>query len=307
MTDALILHHYEASPFSEKIRRILAYKQQPWTAVRAPAVMPKADLLALTGGYRKIPVLQIGNHVYCDTALIALELERRKPSPTLYPTPIVESLAEWADTVLFESLVPHILRPTRFDDLLRWLSQDELARIVDDRRELRKDAVQPGVSGAVLRARFQHYLSRIEGSLGNGKYLLGDVPCIADFSVYHGVWLLSRTGPEVLAGRPNLSAFIERIGGFADPEITPLSSEEALAICRRAPQVWQPSAAQWSDPLKLEAGQPVTVRAGDYGRDPVQGVLVWLGAIEVVLRREDERAGVVYVHFPRVGYEITAG
>ncbi|MEY4577459.1 MAG: hypothetical protein RL701_2162, partial [Pseudomonadota bacterium] len=69
MTDALILHHYEASPFSEKIRRILAYKQQPWTAVRAPAVMPKADLLALTGGYRKIPVLQVGNHVYCDTAL----------------------------------------------------------------------------------------------------------------------------------------------------------------------------------------------------------------------------------------------
>ena len=83
MSSALILHQYELSPFSEKIRRILAYKRLPWTAVRAPAVMPKPELVALTGGYRKIPVLQIANHVYIDTALIARQLDRICPLPSL--------------------------------------------------------------------------------------------------------------------------------------------------------------------------------------------------------------------------------
>src|SRR5678815_5655165 len=94
----LILHHYEISPFSEKARRILAQKQLTHRRVRAPAVMPKPDLVALTGGYRKIPVLQIGNHVYFDTSLIARVLEERKPRPTLYPGPLAEVVAEWADT-----------------------------------------------------------------------------------------------------------------------------------------------------------------------------------------------------------------
>src|SRR5690242_6210815 len=101
MSDALILHHYDLSPFSEKIRRILTYKQLAYTAVRAPAVMPKPDLIALTGGYRRIPVLQRGNHVYCDTRLIARVLDDERPTPTLYPSPLMAAVAEWADVHLF--------------------------------------------------------------------------------------------------------------------------------------------------------------------------------------------------------------
>ena len=48
-------------------------------------VMPKPDLTALTGGYRKTPVLQIDADIYCDSQLIMRELERRHPSPSLYP------------------------------------------------------------------------------------------------------------------------------------------------------------------------------------------------------------------------------
>ena len=75
----IIFHHYALSPFSEKIRRILAFKGLLWRAVDQPLMMPKPDLIALTGGYRRIPVLQIGADVYCDTALIARRLD------TLYP------------------------------------------------------------------------------------------------------------------------------------------------------------------------------------------------------------------------------
>ena len=51
----LILHHYPMSPFAEKVRLILGYKQLPWRSVIIPPVMPKPDVVALTGGYRKTP------------------------------------------------------------------------------------------------------------------------------------------------------------------------------------------------------------------------------------------------------------
>ena len=81
----LILHHYPMSPFAEKVRLMLGYKQLAWRSVIIPPVMPKPDVVALTGGYRRTPILQIGADVYCDTALIARVLEARQPQPTLYP------------------------------------------------------------------------------------------------------------------------------------------------------------------------------------------------------------------------------
>jgi glutathione S-transferase len=100
----LILHHYPTSPFSEKIRLVLGYKQLAWKSVIIPSISPKPDLQALTGGYRKTPVLQIGADIYCDTALICDVLEHRQPSPTLYPSGIkgaARIVAQWADSTLF--------------------------------------------------------------------------------------------------------------------------------------------------------------------------------------------------------------
>jgi len=105
----LLLHHYPTSPFSEKIRLILGYKQLAWRSVLVPRVMPKPDVVALTGGYRKTPFLQIGSHIYCDTALICDVLEHLQPEPTLYPADqkgLARILAQWADDKLFWALVP---------------------------------------------------------------------------------------------------------------------------------------------------------------------------------------------------------
>jgi glutathione S-transferase len=81
----LILHHYDRSFYSEKVRLALGLKVLSWRSVRVPVILPKPDLMPLTGGYRKTPVLQIGADVYCDTRLILRELERRHPSPSFYP------------------------------------------------------------------------------------------------------------------------------------------------------------------------------------------------------------------------------
>ena len=98
MTD-IILHHYDTSPYSEKVRTGLGLKGLAWASVELPVIMPKPNLTALTGGYRKTPVLQIGADIYCDSQLIMRELERRYPTPSFYPAGhgAADALAWWAE------------------------------------------------------------------------------------------------------------------------------------------------------------------------------------------------------------------
>ena len=100
----LILHHYEGSPFAHKIRAIFGFKGLAWRSVEIPMIMPKPDLMPLSGGYRRTPVMQVGADIYHDTQLIAAELERRHPAPTLYPAGgegLAHALTFWADGALF--------------------------------------------------------------------------------------------------------------------------------------------------------------------------------------------------------------
>ena len=81
----ILFHQYDSSPFSEKVRVCFGIKQLAWGAVDQPVIMPKPELVALTGGYRRIPVMQIGADIYCDSQLIVRELERRYPEHSLFP------------------------------------------------------------------------------------------------------------------------------------------------------------------------------------------------------------------------------
>ena len=101
----IILHHYDRSPFSEKVRLVFGLKSVRWRSVQIPRWMPKPDLMPLTGGYRKTPVMQIGADIFCDTRAILREIERRFPSPPLYHAGGGELLAAWADTLLFTNAV----------------------------------------------------------------------------------------------------------------------------------------------------------------------------------------------------------
>ena len=96
----LILHHYDFSNFAEKARLMLGFKGLAWRSVEQPPILPKPRLMPLTGGYRRIPILQDGADLWCDTRLIAQELERRVPLPTFFPKGTRghgEAIAWWAE------------------------------------------------------------------------------------------------------------------------------------------------------------------------------------------------------------------
>ena len=108
MSTPVILHHFDQSPFSEKIRLIFGVKNIAWTSVRISRIMPRPDLMPLTGGYRRTPVMQIGADIYCDTQCIMRELERRFPQPSLVPKGyegLAWSSAMWTDRSFFQNTV----------------------------------------------------------------------------------------------------------------------------------------------------------------------------------------------------------
>ena len=55
----ILFHQYDSSPFSEKVRVCLGIKKLAWRCVDQPVIMPKPELVALTGGYRRIPVMHL--------------------------------------------------------------------------------------------------------------------------------------------------------------------------------------------------------------------------------------------------------
>ncbi|KAF9195044.1 hypothetical protein BGZ49_003108, partial [Haplosporangium sp. Z 27] len=107
----VILHHYQGSPYAEKVIAALRVKGIPWYSVPTSPMMPRPLLEPLTHGYRRIPVMQIGNNIYCDTALILDELERRYPEENAslpsYPgagTAIAGIISTWVDKQLFNNI-----------------------------------------------------------------------------------------------------------------------------------------------------------------------------------------------------------
>jgi glutathione S-transferase len=63
---SIILRHYDTSPYAEKVRTGLGLKGLACASVELPVIMPKQNLTALTGGYCKTPVLQIGASPFGD-------------------------------------------------------------------------------------------------------------------------------------------------------------------------------------------------------------------------------------------------
>lgn len=297
----LILHHYEASPFSEKVRVALGYKQLAWQSVRIPAVMPKPDVLALTGGYRKTPLLQIGHHVFCDTQLIVRVLEQLKPTPALLGDAASELIAHWADTTLFDNAVSLAFRPTRFD-LMQMMTPEEMGSFLGDRKQMGEGARRMPPANATARAQLPIFVGRIERMLRDHAFLIGAAPTIADFSAYHCFWFIRLSCPEVLEGFDVLQAWMERMAALGHGTSTTLSSGEALEIARNShddSRFIQPHTA-----TDLHVEQTLRVRPADVGRDPSDGVLVFATDNELAIARHDERAGRVIVHFPRVGYDV---
>jgi len=300
MTD-LILHHYEDSPYSEKIRTLMGFKRLSWSSVIVPPIAPKADLLALTGGYRRAPVLQIGADIYCDSALIAAELDRRFPARPLAPktagtaSPLLDN---WADRILFWQVVRYSIG-LRADAVPPALIHDREA-FWDQKIDL------DGLKADVVYHRDQIItgLGWLEKLLGSADFFAGDTPALTDLALYHVVWFFAKADTagngSGLSPFSALSAWMARIAEFGHGTQTELAPAEAINIAVSATPAQFPATGLAHPAI----GGSVQVLVDEFGTEAINGTLAHIDDTRIILHRDTPQVGRVAVHFPRHGYPL---
>jgi glutathione S-transferase len=304
MTD-IVLHHYETSPFAELIRAALGVKGLSWRSVIIPSMMPKPDLVALTGGYARTPVLQIGADIYCDTAAIIDALEAAKPEPTFYPAPLGplhRMIAGWAGAGQFGAHVGAAMRNIPPGVLAPGFAEDRKKRFVGfDFNAMPKFA--PHLETQVTAA--AHWL---EATLSDGRaFIGGDRIGHGDLALYSNLWFLivmpfAQPFADTVFARKNLSAWYDRVKAFGHGTLIEATAEDAIALARDA------SAASIAGEIEsgFTAGQAVLVKTETSGDDPVAGTLLRAGSAGISIRRSSDKAGELNIHFPRIGQILLA-
>lgn len=312
MSVDLILHHYPVSPFSEKIRLVLGHKKLAWKSVHVPVVLPKPDVVALTGGYRRTPFLQVGADIYCDSALICDVLEHVQPEPTLYPPHlrgVSRIFAQWADSTLFWAAMTYGLQPRGAAHMFRDAQAEQAQAFAADRKAMRTNmtALRPADATSALRS----YLRRIASMVEEHDFLFGADPCVADFAACHPLWFLRTQVPvmaDILAATPAVSEWLDRLDACGHGRLDRFSAADAITVAARSEP--EPPGrnllvdSAFQDDHGISLGSAVTVTPESFGTEATEGELRAATRTHYTLRRTDPRVGTVHIHFPRIGYVL---
>lgn len=305
-TPQIVLHHYAFSPYAEKVRLALGIKGLAWGSVEVAMMPPRPLLDPLTGGYRRIPVMQVGADIYCDTHAILPALERLHPEPSLYPG-FAPALAEgltyglerdlWLAvigvTVHFAGDLPEAFLRDRKDDYL----------YVD----ISHGAMEPDFARNAQRV--AAWTSWLAAALSDGRpFLGGDRPGVADLAHHHLLWLMrggGRAGSvDRLLGLAPVLGWIERVAALGHGRPQAMTAEAALEVAKAAEPAPVEAVNAVPDLIGAAPGEPVTVTPDDFARVPVEGRLVAVDASRIVIRRDDPQVGALHLHFPRAGFTV---
>ena len=306
----IILHHYPQSPVAEKVRLGFGFKNVHWKSVIIPRIPPKPDLVALTGGYRRTPVMQINADVFCDSNCILRELEKRFPKPTFFPdgsNGMSWGIAQWMDEVVLPLTIKIVLGANieKLD-----------AAFLEDRARL---YFGPDWSKENIISDVQHSFAQLSGHFGwleqrlsDGRsYILGGEPGLPDIVCYYLLWFLqtrTKQGPVFISQFPNLLTWSKRVEAIGQGTAEEITAQQALATAAHS----MPDVnlnlnvnTQVNDPQNLHTGQEVSVVPTSDGGDPaVHGLLTGLNREEIIVTHKSKNLGEIAVHFPRVGYRV---
>ncbi|MBC7506894.1 MAG: glutathione S-transferase family protein [Sandarakinorhabdus sp.] len=294
-----ILHQYQTSPFSELVRAAFGLKGIAWQSVIIPNIMPKPDLVELTGGYARTPVVQIGADIYCDTAAILAALDRLQPEPSLYPAPLGalhKVMASWAGGPQFMAHVGAALGAMPDGALPQAFVDDRKGRFGLDMKALAR--ATPHLTTQALTA--AHWLDH---SLADGRAFIGGAaPGHADLAFYSNIWFVrgnpfaAATTSQIFA-LPHLAAWYERVAALGHGSPTTISAEDAITVAAVA----DPAPVTGRIDAPFVEGQMVAVKTDGSGDAPVRGQLAQCDPTGIILLRKGIRCGTVAVHFPRLG------
>jgi glutathione S-transferase len=301
----IILHHYELSPYSEKLRLMFGYAGLPWQSLLSPEMPPRPNLDPLTGGYRRIPVAQIGADLFCDTRLICDEISVLAGKPELathHGTAATQAYVANLESTIFWACVLSIPIGVTLKQLVRTIGLWKTLRFLKDRAGIGKASRMDTPSPKEAARLFQLHLEEMEQRL-QARFLFADEPTSADFSAYHTLWFKREVGKLPMpSGLEKVEAWYERMQAFGHNQRHDVTQAQVFeAALKNEPRAIPNDAKDAAD-----IGKKVVVRPTDYALDAVEGTLVGCSTTRYIVARESKEFGTVHVHFPRTGFECQA-
>jgi len=296
--------------------------------VEVSVLPPRPELLELLGiAYRRVPVLAIGNDVYCDSSLIVSVLERTFPPSEGYPTLFPKRKGSMtADTGLVKSLSMFYVDRLLYNLGAFSYPYEKLPDVfVKDRNEHFGPGGALDLLDMVPRRKefagtLSSHLDLIEEQVSDGREWLLDteLPGLADISVHFTLlWIREckfdgfdglfdpEVFPRTISWLERTTAYLQEFvdsstfrhfTGMEAANIVASSKEEDLAIIGFN--------SVEAGRLGLQLGDLVSVEPEDTGRVPTIGKLVALNRQEVVIETHGSAADVVRCHFPRLAFRI---
>ena len=140
LSDGIILHRSTGSAYSEKAMLMLRYTGLNWLSVATPKGVPRPVQEVLVGNYsRRVPILQVGSDLYCDTSMIMEKIsmlsEDRRLSPS-YGEPKSQAFIEMIESDGTLSMLG-VLTPWNFIyGYFKLLPFSEAFEFIKDRKKL---------------------------------------------------------------------------------------------------------------------------------------------------------------------------
>ncbi len=305
----LILHRSLKSPYAQKAMLLMGYLDQSYLSVVAPKGVPRPIQEKLVGNYaRRIPILQIGADMYCDTELIMRVLARRTGSTSLLSYPSQSDAEAWVAKIeaqgalaLMGALSPWELIKAYF----RNMSPRDAWQFITDRAKLRKHlpADQRQMTAAEKRANARAWLEELNQHLQGRRFLLTDSePSSVDFTAFTMIYYHNMINRLSLAdGLNNLHRWFASMEAFGTGAFSEISGQQALDIAREN----EPAPVSEHLLASDRIGQAISYTNKGFMteiNEAVNGVVVGEDERTLVLGREDHDVGSVHVHFPKLWY-----
>jgi glutathione S-transferase len=227
------------------------------------------------------------------------------PTPSLYPSPVngaARIVAQWADSQVFPAAMAYNFQPSGVADVFAGVPEEAIQAFVADRAAMRGGAPRMAIGEG--KSSYKSQLRRMSDMLTEHPYLMGNEPTIADFSAYHPLWFTLERTPSlagILDATPLLKDWMARMKAIGHGTSENMKSAQAIEIAHQAVPL-DVSQLTFVDEHGIDLGSEVTVTADNFGLEPTPGTLVAATKTRLTLRREDDRAGTVHVHFPRNGF-----
>ena len=294
-----VLYHYPMSPYSEKLRLAMGLRGIAWSSIQVSAQPPRGALDQLLGGYRRIPVLQWGAHFYCDTRLAFDSLYDDDLSVTQLDSDD-EAVSDWAEREIFFAVFS-VVSPTRvIRYLFRQLGLMGGGRFVRDRTRMMRDATLETLGPEHARKAVQEFVTHLATRLSCSPYLSGAAPGYLDLCCYHPLWMVCQLDRRVGSNWPlSVSAWMGRMDLLGHGEALPATWEVVLHDIAENQSVVTGLVAK-----PYQVGECVGVAPSDYARNETTGELAIVDEDRIVISRTLDSGNVIYLHFPRKGFEL---